>query len=147
MILDYKIIGDDVWIYTGVTSVNGDQSNIGFVMMNQRTSEAKYYKVSGAEEHSAMSAAEGEVQEKGNKASFPSLINVAGVPTYIMVLKDAGGLVKMYAMVNVSQYNMVATGQHHRQKFLRTIKRCLQRAENQVMLTNSLRQKILLCLM
>lgn len=105
----YKIIGDDVWIYTGVTSVNGDQSNIGFVMMNQRTSEARYYKVSGAEEHSAMAAAEGEVQEKGYKASFPSLINVAGVPTYIMVLKDDGGLVKMYAMVNVSQYNMVAT--------------------------------------
>ncbi len=105
----YKIIGDDVWIYTGVTSVNGDQSNIGFVMMNQRTSEAKYYKVSGAEEHSAMAAAEGEVQEKGYQASFPSLINVAGVPTYIMVLKDSGSLVKMYAMVNVEQYNIVAT--------------------------------------
>lgn len=105
----YKIIGDDVWIYTGVTSVNGDQSNIGFVMMNQRTSEARYYKVSGAEEHSAMSAAEGEVQEKGYTASFPSLVNVAGVPTYIMVLKDSGGLVKLYAMVNVEQYNIVAT--------------------------------------
>lgn len=105
----YKIIGDDVWIYTGVTSVNGDQSNIGFVMMNQRTSEAKYYKVSGAEEHSAMAAAEGEVQEKGYDAAFPSLINVAGVPTYIMILKDDGGLVKMYAMVNVEQYNIVAT--------------------------------------
>lgn len=105
----YKIIGDDVWIYTGVTSVNGDQSNIGFVMMNQRTSEAKYYKVSGAEEHSAMAAAEGEVQEKGYDAAFPSLINVGGVPTYIMVLKDDGGLVKMYAMVNVEQYNIVAT--------------------------------------
>ena len=105
----YKIIGDDVWIYTGVTSVNGDQSNIGFVMMNQRTSEAKYYKVSGAEEHSAMAAAEGEVQEKGYDAAFPSLINVGGVPTYIMVLKDDGGIVKMYAMVNVEQYNIVAT--------------------------------------
>lgn len=105
----YKIIGDDVWIYTGVTSVNGDQSNIGFVMMNQRTSEAKYYKVSGAEEHSAMAAAEGEVQEKGYDAAFPNLINVGGVPTYIMVLKDDGGLVKMYAMVNVEQYNIVAT--------------------------------------
>ena len=58
----YKIIGDDVWVYTGVTSANGDQSNIGFVMMNQRTSEARYYQVSGAEEHSAMSAAEGEGQ-------------------------------------------------------------------------------------
>ena len=105
----YKIIGDDAWVYTGVTSANGDQSNIGFVMMNQRTSEARYYQVSGAEEHSAMSAAEGEVQEKGYKASFPSLINVSGTPTYIMVLKDAGGLVKLYAMVNVEQYNIVAT--------------------------------------
>ena len=105
----YKIIGDDVWVYTGVTSANGDQSNIGFVMMNQRTSEARYYQVSGAEEHSAMSAAEGEVQEKGYTASFPSLINVSGTPTYIMVLKDAGGLVKLYAMVNVEQYNIVAT--------------------------------------
>lgn len=105
----YKIIGDDVWVYTGVTSANGDQSNIGFVMMNQRTSEARYYQVSGAEEHSAMSAAEGEVQEKGYMASFPSLINVSGTPTYIMVLKDAGGLVKLYAMVNVEQYNIVAT--------------------------------------
>lgn len=105
----YKIIGDDVWIYTGVTSVNGDQSNIGFVMMNQRTSEAKYYVVSGAEEHSAMAAAEGEVQEKGYVASFPSLINVGGVPTYIMVLKDNSSIVKMYAMVNVEQYNIVAT--------------------------------------
>ncbi|MFQ7671795.1 MAG: hypothetical protein ACLRLY_05005 [Clostridium sp.] len=105
----YKIIGDDVWVYTGVTSANGDQSNIGFVMMNQRTSEARYYQVSGAEEHSAMSAAEGEVQEKGYKASFPSLIYVSGTPTYIMVLKDAGGLVKLYAMVNVEQYNIVAT--------------------------------------
>ena len=105
----YKTIGDDVWIYTGVTSVNGDESNIGFVMINQRTSQAYYYNVSGAEEYSAMAAAEGEVQEKGYKASFPSLINVAGTPTYIMVLKDNGGLVKMYAMVNVEQYNIVAT--------------------------------------
>ena len=77
--------------------------------MNQRTSEAKYYKVSGAEEHSAMESAQGAVQEKRYKASFPSLINVAGQPTYIMVLKDSGGLVKMYAMVNVEQYNIVAT--------------------------------------
>lgn len=105
----YKIILDDVWIYTGVTSVNGDKSNIGFIMMNQRTSEARFYRVSGAEEHSAMAAAEGEVQEKGYRASFPSLINVAGIPTYVMVLKDSGGLVKLYAMVNVEQYNIVAT--------------------------------------
>ncbi len=30
-------------------------------------------------------------------------------PTYIMVLKDSGGLVKLYAAVNVEQYNIVTT--------------------------------------
>lgn len=106
----YKVMEDDLWIYTGVTSVNGDESNIGFVLMNTRTSEARYYKISGAEEYSAMGAAEGEVQHLGYKASFPSLINVNGQPTYIMVLKDNGGLVKMYAYVNIEQYNIVGTG-------------------------------------
>ena len=107
----YKTIEDDVWIYTGVTSVTGDASNVGFVMINQRTSEARYYNISGAEEYSAMSSAEGEVQEKSYKASFPSLVNVDGKPTYIMVLTDNGGLVKMYAMVNVEQYNLVVTAE------------------------------------
>lgn len=99
----------DIWIYTGVTSVNGDSSNIGFLLANERTGEAHYYNIAGADEKSAMSAAEGEVQEKGYQASFPSLINVEGHPTYIMVLKDASGLVKLYAAVNVEQYNIVTT--------------------------------------
>lgn len=105
----YKVMDGDVWIYTGVTSVNGDRSNIGFILVNSRTGECKYFNVSGAEEHSAMAAAEGEVQNLGYDASFPSLINIAGQPTYIMVLKDNGGLVKQYALVNVSKYNVVAT--------------------------------------
>lgn len=113
----YKTIEDDVWVYTGVTSVTGDASNIGFVMINQRTSEARYYRISGAEEYSAMAAAEGEVQEKDYTASFPSLINVEGVPTYIMVLIDNGGLVKMYAMVNVEQYNLVVTAESQEEAF------------------------------
>lgn len=113
----YKTIEDDVWIYTGVTSVTGDASNVGFVMINQRTSEARYYSISGAEEYSAMASAEGEVQEKKYTASFPSLINVDGNPTYIMVLVDNGGLVKMYAMVNVEQYNLVATGESQSEVF------------------------------
>ncbi len=106
----YIIIGDDVWYFTGVTSVTADESNIGFIISNARTGEYKYYPVVGAEEYSAMKAAEGEVQEKGYVASFPSLINVKGQATYIMVLKDAGGLVKLYALVNVEQYGIVATG-------------------------------------
>ena len=107
----YIVIGDDVWYFTGVTSaVSNDKSNIGFIISNARTGEYKFYSVTGAEEHSAMNAAEGEVQEKGYIASFPSLVNIAGQPTYIMVLKDNAGLVKLYALVNVEQYSIVATG-------------------------------------
>ena len=57
-----------------------------------------------------MAAAEGEVQEKGYIASFPSLVNISGQATYIMVLKDDAGLVKLYALVNVENYSLVATG-------------------------------------
>lgn len=106
----YIALGDDVWYFTGVTSVSGDQSNIGFILSNARTGEYKFYPVIGAEEHSAMAAAAGEVQEKGYVASFPSLVNVSSQPTYIMVLKDAAGLVKLYALVNVENYSIVATG-------------------------------------
>ncbi len=108
---DYGYVAKDgdIWIYTGVTSVNGDSSNIGFLLANERTGENRYYAIAGADEKSAMAAAEGEVQEKGYQASFPSLINVEGNPTYIMVLKDSGGLVKLYAAVNVEQYNIVTT--------------------------------------
>ena len=106
----YIVIGDDVWYYTGVTSVTSDESNIGFIITNARTGEYKYYPVVGAEEYSAMSAAEGEVQEKNYKASFPSLINVSGEATYIMVLKSQSGIVELYALVNVENYSIVATG-------------------------------------
>lgn len=108
---DYGYVAKDgdIWIYTGVTSVNSDSSNIGFILANERTGECHYYTVAGADEKSAMTAAEGEVQEKGYQASFPSLINIDGKPTYIMVLKDSGGLVKLYAAVNVEQYNLVTT--------------------------------------
>ena len=106
----YIVIGDDVWFFTGVTSVTSDESNIGFIISNARTGEYKFYQVTGAEEYSAMESAQGQVQEKGYVASFPSLINVSGEATYIMVLKDSGGLVKLYALVNVENYAIVATG-------------------------------------
>lgn len=105
----YIVIGDDVWYFTGVTSVTSDESNIGFIISNARTGEYKYYPVVGAEEYGAMHAAEGIVQEKGYKASFPSLVNVSGQATYIMVLKDASGYVRLYALVNVEHPSVVAT--------------------------------------
>lgn len=107
---NYIALDDDVWVYTGVTSVSGDQSNVGFVLMNQRTMETKFYTVEGAIEDSAMSSAEGQVQNLGYQATFPLLLNISGEPTYFMALKDGAGLVKKYAMVNVQKYQWVAIG-------------------------------------
>ncbi|MCM1257498.1 MAG: CvpA family protein [Roseburia sp.] len=107
---NYIALEDDVWVYTGVTSVSGDQSNVGFVLMNQRTMETKYYTVEGAIEDSAMSSAEGQVQNLGYRATFPLLLNISNEPTYFMALKDGAGLVKKYAMVNVQKYQWVAIG-------------------------------------
>ena len=107
---NYLALDDDVWIYTGVTSVNGDQSNVGFVLSNQRTMETKYYKVEGATESSAMSSAEGQVQNLHYVATFPLLLNISDEPTYFIALKDDAGLVKKYAMVNVQKYQIVAIG-------------------------------------
>lgn len=107
---NYIAQDDDVWVYTGVTSVSGDRSNVGFVLMNQRTSETRYYEVAGAEEYSAMASAEGQVQNLGYKAAFPLLLNISGDPTYFIALKDNAGLVKKYAMVNVQKYQNVAIG-------------------------------------
>ena len=107
---NYLAIDDDVWVYTGVTSVSGDESNVGFVLMNQRTMETKFYPIEGATEKSAMSSAEGQVQHLKYKATFPLLLNISGEPTYFIALKDDAGLVKKYAMVNVQKYQLVAIG-------------------------------------
>ena len=107
---NYIAQDDDVWLYTGITSVTGDRGNIGFILVNQRTKEARYYPCAGAEESSAMASAMGAVQQYEYQATSPLLLNIGGQPTYFMALKDASQLVKMYAMVNVQQYNVVATG-------------------------------------
>ncbi len=112
---NYIAMNDDVYLYTGITSISGDRGNIGFILVNQRTKDARYYSCAGAEEYSAMSSAEGAVQQFSYDATFPLLLNISDQPTYFMALKDAAGLVKMYAMVNVQQYQIVATGNSVRQ--------------------------------
>ena len=107
---NYIALNDDVYVYTGVTSVGGDESNIGFLLCNQRTKETRYYPCAGAEEFSAMDSAQGVVQHLHYVSTFPLLLNIGGQPTYFIPLKDDAALVKMYAMVNVQQYNIVATG-------------------------------------
>ena len=129
---NYLAIDDDVWVYTGVTSVNSDQSNVGFVLMNQRTMETKYYPVAGAIEDSAMASAEGQVQNLKYRATFPLLLNISGEPTYFMALKDDAGLVKKYAMVNVQKYQVVAIGD--------TVSVC-EESYNNLLLTNGIKEK------
>lgn len=104
---NYVAVDDDVWLYTGITSVAGDESNIGFILINMRTKQAKTYMINGAEEYSAMESAEGQIQEKGYVATFPILLNVADRPTYFISLKDNAGLVKQYAFVSVADYQKV----------------------------------------
>lgn len=115
---NYLALNQDVYMYTGVTSVTSDQSIIGFILSNQRTKETTYYKIAGAKEYSAMGSAEGKVQQYSYEATFPLLLNISGQPTYFMSLKDTEGLVKMYSMVNVEQYQIVVTGT--------TLAECLQ---------------------
>lgn len=105
---NYLALNDDVYMYTGVTSITSDQAIIGFVLINQRTKDARYYQVSGALEDAARTSAEGKVQQYNYKATFPLLLNVSGEPTYFMALKDASEWVKMYALVNVKQSTIVA---------------------------------------
>lgn len=106
----YLALGDDVYLYTGVTALTSDESLTGFTLINMRTKEAKYYKISGAKESSAQTSAEGLVQQYGYTASFPLLLNVNGISTYFMPMKDSSNLVKMYAMVNVGQSSVGGYG-------------------------------------
>ena len=104
---NYTVMNDDVYLYTGITSAAADEANVGFILTNMRTKETTYYAVPGAEEYSAMSSAEGQVQQMKYTATFPLLINLNNKPTYLMSLKDNAGLVKMYAFVDVADYQKV----------------------------------------
>ena len=103
----------DIWLYTGVTSVNADQSNLGFILVNLRTHEALRIDAPGADETSAMKSAEDEVQNYGYEATFPVLVNVNGRPTYLMSLRsdasESKSVLKMYAMVDATDYQKVTT--------------------------------------
>jgi hypothetical protein len=107
---NYLAINDDVYLYTGITSVVRDESNIGFILVNLRTKDTTFYSIPSAEEYSAMDSAQGAVQEKGYVSTFPILININGKPTYFMSLKDNAGLIKMYALVDAEDYQKVITG-------------------------------------
>lgn len=104
--------------YTGLSSVGKEESTVGFVLVDTRTKETTYYKQSGATEYAAQSSAEGKVQEKGYHASLPIPYVINNIPTYVMTLKDDGGLVKMFAMVSINDYTIVGVGNTMRETLM-----------------------------
>ncbi len=104
---NYLAMDNDIYLYTGITSIQSDESNLGFILSNMRTKETVFYSAPGAEEYSAMASAEGQVQEMKYNSTFPLLINLNGRPTYLVSLKDAAGLVKKYAFIDVQDYQKV----------------------------------------
>ena len=107
--LVYGKDGKSYW-YTGITSSGGDESTVGFMLVDSRTKDTKLYMQTGATETAAMSTAEGKVQEKGYQATFPVMYNILGKPTYVLGLKDKAGLVKQVAFVSVEDYNVIGIG-------------------------------------
>lgn len=117
--------------YTGLSSVGKDESTVGFVLVDTRTKEATFYKQSGATEYAAQRSAQGKVQEKGYSVSLPIPYLINNIPTYVMTLKDAGGLVKMFAMVSISDYTIVGVGNTMRETLM-SYKNVYNMADNRI---------------
>ncbi len=98
------------YLYTGLTSIGADESIVGFTLTDMRTKETIFYRIGGATEFSAQNSAQGAVQDLGYRANWPILVNFEETPTYFMTLKDAEGLIKKYAYVNVKDYSVFGIG-------------------------------------
>lgn len=131
------VYGDDnksYW-YTGITSSGGDESTIGFMLVDTRTKEAKLYKQPGATETAAMRSAEGKVQEKNYQATFPVMYNILGTPTYVSSLKDKAGLVKMVAFISVEDFSVLGLGEN-KDEALRNYREVLSSKGNSIKIEN-----------
>ncbi len=107
---NYIPMDNDIYLFTGVTSVRSDSSNLGFYFVNLRTKESKFFSIPSADESSAMKTSEGAVQEKGYYATFPILLNIKEKPVYLMALKDNTKTAKMYSLVDAGNFTNVSTG-------------------------------------
>lgn len=133
--LVYGNDGKSYW-YTGITSSGGDESTIGFMLVDSRTKEAKLYMQTGATETAAMTTAEGKVQEKEYQATFPVMYNILGKPTYVLGLKDKAGLVKQVAFVSVEDYSIIGLGET-KQDAYRSYKEVLESEGNDISISQS----------
>ena len=132
------VYGEDnkVYWYTGLTSVGADEATVGFVLVDTRTKKAVWYRQSGATEFAAKNSAIGKIQEKRYSASAPIPYNINGIPTYVMTLKDDGGLVKMFAMVAIEDYTIVGVGNTLRETLM-AYKNAFNMTSNKLSVKNS----------
>jgi hypothetical protein len=138
------VYGEDnrVYWYTGLTSVGADEATVGFVLVDTRTKKAVWYRQSGATEHAAKNSAIGKIQEKRYSASAPIPYNINGIPTYVMTLKDDGGLVKMFAMVAIEDYTIVGVGNTLRETLM-AYKNAFNMTSNKLSAKNSAQKTVL----
>ena len=101
---------DGVQFFTCVVSVSNDESALGFILANSKTGEITYYDCAGAEESTAQLQAESLYQNYGYKSSYPLMVSVDGVPTYVISLKDKSKINKAFVMINVENYTISASG-------------------------------------
>ena len=102
---------DGVQFFTCVVSVSNDESALGFILANSKTGEITYYDCAGAEEGTAQLQAESLYQNYGYKSSYPLMVSVDGVPTYVISLKDKSKINKAFVMINVENYTISASGE------------------------------------
>ena len=132
------VYGDDnksYW-YTGITSSGGDESTIGFILVDTRTKEAKLYKQPGATETAAIEIwAKVRFKKKNYQATFPVMYNILGTPTYVSSLKDKAGLVKMVAFISVEDFSILGLGEN-KDEALRNYREALSSKGNNIKIEN-----------
>ncbi|MBR3134047.1 MAG: hypothetical protein IKG56_01125 [Clostridia bacterium] len=92
----------EVCFTMGLTPANAAKSNVGFILINSRTGKIKEYLVDGIQEETAQARVETLVQNYGYSATFPQVINVEGIPTYLMCLTGSDGLIQDVALASIS---------------------------------------------
>lgn len=125
-------VEDDCYYFTGMTSVGKDDSCVGFIMVNTRNKKAVMSYMSGATEDAAMKSAEGLVQNFGYEATEPTPVNINGIPSYVVPLKDTEKLIKSCAIVNVTDYSIAVNGNTLEEARRKYIQRVAETQKNQV---------------
>jgi hypothetical protein len=97
--------------YTGLTSVGKDESAVGFVLVDTRTKETTFINKVEPLNLLLKVLLKGKFRRKDMLHCLFLIISTTFPP--MMTLKDDGGLVKMFAMVAISDYTIVGVGIIH----------------------------------